>query len=288
MYSCRKKKFVRIFPSFKCCNFCNNIFNQNGVRYVKIAISGKGGVGKTTIASALIRSFGETYQAVYAIDGDPDACLAAALGIPPADSARIKPVVEMGDKIKSISGEGAFYNLNPTVDDRIIDDFVYRHGNIRFMRMGDVKKGGSQCYCRENTFLQALISALLLDRNEAVIMDMGAGIEHLSRGTARGVDLMLVVVEPSQNSVNTALNVKKMASDMGIGRIRVVGNKIRSDREREFIEKSFQPGEVLGFIRFNNDIWENSMEPSLVCTGGDLLDGMREVREKILREAGGS
>ena len=255
--------------------------------YVKIAISGKGGVGKTTIASALIRSFAETHHTVYAIDGDPDACLAAALGIPPADSARIKPVVEMGDKIKSISGEGAFYSLNPTVDGRVIDDFVYRHGNIRFMRMGDVKKGGSQCYCRENTFLQALITALLLDRDEAVIMDMGAGIEHLSRGTARGVDLMLVVVEPSQNSVNTAINVKKMASEMGIGRIRVVGNKTRSDREREFIEKSFQPGEVLGFIRFNNDIWENSMEPDSAFAGGDLLDGMREVRETILREAGG-
>lgn len=258
---------------------------------MKIAISGKGGVGKTTIASALIKSFAETHQTVYAIDGDPDACLAAALGIPSVAFAKIKPVVEMGEKIKAISGNGAFYTLNPSIDDRAIDEFVYRYGkngNISFMRMGDIKKGGSQCYCRENTFLQALISTLLLDKDEVVIMDMGAGIEHLSRGTARGVDLMLVVVEPSQNSVNTALNVKKMASDLGIEKIRVVGNKIRSDREREFIEISFQPGEVLGFISFNNDIWESSMDPVSAPAGEELLNGMREVREKILGEAGGS
>ncbi len=256
---------------------------------MKIAISGKGGAGKTTIASALIRSFAETHRKVYAIDGDPDACLAAALGIPREESAKIRPVVEMGDKIKSVSGGGVFYTLNPALEDRDIEQFVYKHGNIGFMRMGDVKKGGSQCYCRENTFLQALISTLLLDKNEAVIMDMGAGIEHLSRGTARGVDLMLVVVEPSRNSVNTAANVKQMATDLGIGRIRVVANKVRSDRERQFIETSFQPGEVLGYISFSSEIWDSSMDPETSCQTADIdfLEGMREVREKILGEAGG-
>jgi CO dehydrogenase maturation factor len=257
------------------------------VIYMKIAVSGKGGVGKTTIAAALIKSFSETHQTVYAIDGDPDACLAAAIGIPAKMSAEIKPVAEMGDQIRSVSGGGAIYTLNPTIDDGVLEEFSYRHGNIMFMRMGDIKKGGSQCYCRENTFLQALVSLLLLDKNEVVIMDMGAGIEHLSRGTARGVDMMLVVVEPSRNSVNTAMNVKKMAADLGIQRIRIVGNKIRSDKEREFIEKSFQPGEVLGFISFNNDIWENSMDPESATAATGLLEGMREVREKILGEVGG-
>jgi CO dehydrogenase maturation factor len=117
-------------------------------------------------------------------------------------------------------------------------------------------------------------------------MDMGAGIEHLSRGTARGVDLMIVVVEPTLNSVNTAMNVKRMAADLGIGRIGIVGNKIRSGREKQFIEKSFQPGEVLGFISFNKNIWENSMEPDSMRVGENSLDGMREVRQKILGEAG--
>lgn len=253
---------------------------------MKLAISGKGGVGKTTIAAALVKSFAETHQTVYAIDGDPDACLAAAVGIPDEVAADIKPVVEMRDKIRAASGGGAFYVLNPKVDD-IIDDYCYTHGNIKFMRMGDVKKGGSECYCRENTFLYALTSSLLLDKNEVVIMDMGAGIEHLSRGTARGVELMLVVVEPSRNSINTAKNVKNMATDLGINNIKVIGNKIRSGKEREFIEKSFQPGEVLGFVDFNNTIWESAMEPNSALTGCELLTGMREVREKILREVGG-
>lgn len=255
---------------------------------MKIAISGKGGVGKTTIASALIKSFADSYNKVYAIDGDPDACLAVALGIPPQKSVEIKPVSDMGEQIRSISGGGAFYTLNPVLDEQALEDFVYPHGNIRFMRMGDIKKGGSQCYCRENTFLQALIAALLLDNKEAVIMDMGAGIEHLSRGTARGVDFMLVVVEPSFNSVNTARNVKKMAAELGIKKVSIIGNKIRSSKEKEFIEKSFESGDVLGYIGFNNAIWENSMDPVHDSSDIGLLEGMKEIRDKLIVEVGDS
>lgn len=251
---------------------------------MKLAISGKGGVGKTTIAAALIKSFAETHDTVYAIDGDPDACLAAAIGVPEEVAVGLKPVVEMRDAIRAKTGDGAFYTLNPRLDDAL-DDYCYRHGKIKFLRMGGVKKGGSECYCRENTFLHALITSLLLDNNEAVIIDMGAGIEHLSRGTAQGVDLMLVVVEPSRNSVHTARLIKKMAADLGIRKVKIIANKIRSPREKEFIEESFQPEEVLGFIGFNSTIWESAMEnPALA--GEELLKGMREVREKILGEAG--
>ncbi|MEW5899470.1 MAG: AAA family ATPase, partial [Bacillota bacterium] len=215
---------------------------------MKLAISGKGGVGKTTIAAALVKSFARTHRLVYAIDGDPDACLAAALGIPEEAARQIKPVVEMRELIRARSGSGAFYVLNPKVDD-VLEDYSYHLGNIRFLRMGEVKKGGSECYCRENTFLHALVSALLLDQDEVVVMDMGAGIEHLSRGTAKGVDLMLVVVEPSRNSVNTARHVKQMSADLGIKKTRIVGNKIRSEREKKFIAGNFQPNEVLGFLQ---------------------------------------
>ncbi|MGQ9558067.1 MAG: ATP-binding protein [Desulfurispora sp.] len=255
---------------------------------MKLAISGKGGVGKTTIAAALIKSFAETSRVVYAIDADPDACLAAAIGIPEDRAWRIKPVVEMRDKIRQVSGEGAFYTLNPSIDEETIKEYSYQLGNIRFLRMGDVKKGGSECYCRENTFLSALIYALLLDRNDVVVMDMGAGIEHLSRGTARGVDMMLVVVEPSRNSINTARNVISMARDLGIKRVRIIGNKIRQAAEKDFIETSFPPGDVLGFVEFSEAIWENSIKPVPVTAEEGLLSGMREVREKILGEAGGA
>lgn len=252
---------------------------------MKLAISGKGGVGKTTIAAALVKSFAETHQTIYAIDADPDACLATAIGIPEEVASRLKPVVEMRDLIRAKTGDGAFYTLNPKLDDAL-DDYSYQYKNIKFIRMGGIKKGGSECYCRENTFLNALVSSLLLDSNEVVIMDMGAGIEHLSRGTAKGVDLMLVVVEPSRNSINTAHLVKQLAADLGIRKVRIIGNKIRSPREKESIQSCFLPGEVLGFIEFNNQIWESAMESNSANAEGELLVEIREVREKIQKEAG--
>lgn len=253
---------------------------------MKLAISGKGGVGKTTIASALVKLFSETHRTVYAIDADPDVCLASALGIPDDITDELKPLVEMKELISSkTGGTGSFYTLNPRVSDDL-EDYCVKHGNIRYLRMGGVKKGGSQCYCRENSFLHAVVSSLLLEKDDLVIMDMGAGIEHLSRGTARGVDLMLVVVEPGKNSINTAGLVKKLAADLGIKKVRVIGNKIRNEREREFILKSFQPDEVLGFVGFDEEVWENAMDRGVVLPEGALMRSMGQVCQKILGEAG--
>lgn len=253
---------------------------------MKLAISGKGGVGKTTIASALIKLFSEGHQTVYAIDADPDVCLASALGIPDDITDELKPLVEMKELISAkTGGTGSFYTLNPRVSDDL-DDYCIKHGNVRYLRMGGVKKGGSQCYCRENTFLHAVVSSLLLEKNELVILDMCAGIEHLSRGTARGVDLMLVVVEPSKNSINTAGLVKKLADDLGIKKVRVIGNKIRNEREKDFILSSFQPDEVLGFVGFDEDVWESAMEKGAASPGGALMASMERVCQKILNEAG--
>ncbi|MGB9905403.1 MAG: AAA family ATPase, partial [Desulfotomaculales bacterium] len=263
----------------------SRIFLKNGEKIkgwiMKIAISGKGGVGKTTIAAALIRSFARTHRLVYAIDGDPDASLAAALGIPEEEAARLQPVVEMKELIRSRSGSGAFYVLNPKVDD-IIEDYSYRLGNIRFLRMGEIKKGGSECYCRENTFLHALVSALLLDQDEAVVMDMGAGIEHLTRGTAKGVDLMLVVVEPGRASVNTARNVLRLSSDLGIKKVRIIGNKIRSAKERDFLVASFDPGAIIGMIGYDEAIWESAMERPAADVGEGLRKEVENIKERIL------
>ncbi len=253
---------------------------------MKLAISGKGGVGKTTIASALIKVFAAKRSAVYAIDADPDACLASGIGIPDQEAQSIKPVVDMRDLIRSKSGGGAFYVLNPKLDDAV-EEYCYRHGNVWFLRMGDVKKGGSECYCRENTFLHALISSLLLDKGEVVVMDMGAGIEHLTRGTAKGVDMMLVVVEPTKNSINTAHRVQEMAGDLGIKNVKIIANKIASEKQKQFIAKSFPDGDVLGFIPFNDILWANTMEsPDKVESGRELLDQIENVCQKIEKEVG--
>jgi len=242
-------------------------------------------VGKTTIAAALIRLWAQEGHTVYAVDADPDASLASAIGIPEEVAARLKPVVEMRDLIREKSGDGAFYRLNPDLD-KDLQDYCYQQGKILFLRMGDIKKGGSECYCRENTFLAALVSHLLLRQGDVVVMDMGAGIEHLSRGTARGVDAMLVVVEPSRNSVNTAQAVRRMAADLGITRVRVVANKIRSSKEREFVARHFAPDDVIGYIGFDEKVWESSMGEETLAQGpgGEVEKAVEEVRRNLVRE----
>jgi CO dehydrogenase maturation factor len=242
-------------------------------------------VGKTTIAAALIKMWAGEGHTVYAVDADPDASLASAIGIPDEDAARLKPVVEMRDLIREKSGDGAFYRLNPDLDEDL-QDYCYQQGRILFLRMGGQKKGGSECYCRENTFLAALMSTLLLRKGDIVVMDMGAGIEHLSRGTSRGVDIMLVVVEPGKNSINTALMVRRMAGELGIGKVRFVANKIRSDKEREFVARHFAPGEVLAYIGFDDQVWESSMgeDSTLPRPGGEVEGAVREISRQLVKE----
>lgn len=260
----------------------------NEVKRMKIAISGKGGVGKTTVSASLAKLLAASYKKVYAVDADPDACLAAAVGIPEDQIKNLKPLVDMKELVdRKSGGGGAFFSLNPDVDD-ILEEYSIPLGNIRFLRMGGIKQGGSACYCRENSFLNALMSGLLWDKDSAVILDMGAGIEHLTRGTARSVDMMLVVIEPSKNSVNTANLVKQLAADIGIQKVKFVGNKIRNEKEKEFILKYFTPDEMLGFIPFDDDIWESSMESGPAADlGGVLLGSMKEIHEKLIREVDG-
>ena len=225
---------------------------------MKIAVSGKGGVGKTTISANLAKLFAKKGFNVYAVDADPDSSLGLALGIREEVLAGIKPVMEMKDAIGGRMGEGAFYTLNPAVND-MADKFSININGIKFLRMGGIKKGGSDCYCRENTFLKALVNSLLLDTNDVVILDMGAGIEHLTRGTSKGVDLMLIVTEPGQSSVQTARIVENLARELQVKEIRFIANKIRTEREESFVRERFKPEELLGILHYDEGISEKSM-----------------------------
>ena len=201
---------------------------------MKLAVSGKGGVGKTTFSSLLIRSLNAQGKHVLAIDADPDANLAAALGIDGAD--RITPIAEMKDLIfertEAKPGSiGGFFKLNPKVDD-LPEALSAKLENIKLMRLGGVPKGGHGCICPESTLLRALVTHVVLIRDEVVVMDMEAGIEHLGRGTARAVDRLIVVVEPGRRSIDTAENIRKLAGDIGLDRIAVVGNKVRNAQRR--------------------------------------------------------
>lgn len=227
---------------------------------MKLAITGKGGVGKTTVASLLARVLAAEGRTVLAIDANPDPNLATALGIPAEEAERITPIAEMKSLIEERTGAkpgtmGGIFKMNPRVDD-IPERFAARVDGVRLIVMGTVTKGGGGCVCPESVLLRTLVTHLILGRKDAVIMDMDAGVEHLGRGTARGIDAFIAVVEPGQRSVQTALAVRRLAKDIGIERLYVVGSKVRDDADRQYIEDNMAGSEVLGFLSYHPEIAE--------------------------------
>ena len=217
---------------------------------LKLAIGGKGGVGKTTVTSLLARCLAHTDKKVIAIDADPVTNLAAGLGID--ESKPITPVSELKDLILERTGAepgtmGGFFTLNPKVDD-IPDRFSLEKDGVRLLVMGTVDTGGSGCICPESTLLKALVNHLILNSNEVVIMDMEAGIEHLGRGTSASMDGLIIVVNPGKRSRVAAEKIKKLGSDIGIKNIYVLGNRIKSEQDKELIKESMKDFEIIGFI----------------------------------------
>lgn len=219
---------------------------------LKLAIGGKGGVGKTTITSLLARCIAhiDSNNRVIAIDADPVANLAAALGIP--ETAPITPVSELSDLIAERTGAkpgtmGGFFTLNPRVDD-IPERFSVERDGVKLLVMGTVKKGGSGCICPESTILKALMNHLVLNRKDIVIMDMEAGVEHLGRGTSGSVDALVAVVNPGQRSRVAAEKIRKLGQEIGIKRIVVLGNRVRNSDDEKRIRESLSDFEIIGCL----------------------------------------
>lgn len=233
---------------------------------IKIAITGKGGVGKTTTAGFLIKLLAKEYN-VLAVDADSNPNLAYTLGFP--EPEKIVPVIEMKSLIEKrmetkLDSVGTYFKLNPKVDD-IQEKYSVNSGNIKLIVMGNIKKGGKGCACPENTFVKSLVSHLILSGNEIVIMDMEAGLEHLGRGTAASVDILLIVVEPGIVSINTAEKIYKLADDLKIKQISIIANKIRKDSDRKFIENELDKRnfdkkvKIIGFLPYEDNIIDNSI-----------------------------
>lgn len=225
---------------------------------MKIAITGKGGVGKTTFSSMLSRTFADEGYRVVAVDADPDANLGLALGFPTEISESITPISEMKKLVSERTGAeaqsfGKMFKMNPKVDD-IPDLYCKEYNNVRLLTLGTVDSGGSGCVCPEHVLLKRLCSHLILQNKDVVIMDMEAGIEHLGRGTAQGVDAFIAVVEPGERSLQTYRKVKKLGKDIGVKKVFVVGNKIRNKSDEDFVTSNLQDGELLGFIYYNQDV----------------------------------
>jgi CO dehydrogenase maturation factor len=228
----------------------------------KIAVSGKGGVGKTTLSALLAHIYAERGRSVIAIDADPAGGLAEALGIPRGLAATITPVSEMEELIYERTGAkpgsyGGFFSLSPRVDD-IPDRFSISHGAVKFLQLGTIEAGGSGCICPESALLKALVTHLILYRDELMVLDMEAGVEHLGRATAQAVDAFLVVVEPGRRSLTTAARVRDLASDLGIGAVYAVGNKVRSEADWEFIQ-THSPVATLGYLSANPELTDADM-----------------------------
>ena len=247
---------------------------------MKIAITGKGGVGKTTLAALLAQAFAEKGFKVYAIDADPDANLASMLGIPNPET--IRPVVEMKELIKERVGAtsqeiGSYFTMNPRVED-IPEQYGVRIGNIRLLVMGHIPKARGGCACPENIFVRELVSHALLQKEEVVIMDMEAGIEHLGRGTAEGVEVMLIVVEPSAQSIETARRIHRLASDLGVKRIFAVANKLMKDLDRHALSEALPGLQVIAAMPWDEGVRGNSFQGRAV----ELSDGLRDGMDKIM------
>ena len=248
---------------------------------MKIAISGKGGVGKTTFASFLVKALADQGKKVLAIDADPDANLAQALGV--KESEGITPIAKMKELIEErteakVGSMGSFFKLNPKVDD-LPEKLSVKVDGIRVMVLGGVKKGGAGCICPESTLLKSLVRHLVLARDEVVILDMEAGLEHLGRGTAMAVDRLVVVVEPGRRSIETAFQIRKLAEDIGVKKLSLVGNKIRSEKDREFLVANMPGFDFMGFLPFGSGIIEADLDG--VPPFERDKEGLRIVREMI-------
>ncbi len=227
---------------------------------MKLALSGKGGVGKTTLAALLAQVYADQGRDVLAADGDPSPCLAGALGFPDALRAKLHPIAEMDALIEERTGAkpgtvGGFFTLNPRVDD-LPERFSVLHRGVRLLEMGAVDLGGSGCICPESAMLKTLFTHLLFRDDEVLILDMYAGVEHLGRATVDFVDAMIIVAEPTRRSLGTAVQIKKLAQDIGLKRLWLVGNKVRNEDEAAFLHNETPGIPVLGLLPSNTAVQE--------------------------------
>ncbi len=223
---------------------------------MKVAITGKGGVGKTTLSSTLARLYADEGRCVLAADVDPDANLGLALGLTQEEVDAIIPISKMRELAKERTGasdDNRFYKLNPYVAD-IPEKFAKSINGVKLLVMGTVDVGGTGCVCPEHVMLKSILSALTYRKDDVVIMDMEAGLEHLGRGTAANMDEFIVVIEPGARSVQTYRNVKRLAQDLGVKRVRVVANKVRDEKDEAFVRSAIAQEDLLGIIHYNTEV----------------------------------
>jgi CO dehydrogenase maturation factor len=251
---------------------------------MKIAITGKGGVGKTTLTALLAQTYADQGRDVLAVDADPSPCLAGALGFPDELREGLHPIAEMDALIEERTGAkpgtvGGFFTINPRVDD-IPERFSVLHRGVRLLEMGSVEVGGSGCICPESAMLKTLFTHLLFREDDMLLLDMYAGVEHLGRATVDFVDAMLVVVEPTRRSLGTAKQIKRLANDIGLQRLYLVGNKVRNDEEARFLETQTPDIPLIGYLPTDLKVQEADR---LGVPVYDYVESLKAATQQIIR-----
>ena len=251
---------------------------------MKVAITGKGGVGKTTFSACLARLYADEGKKVLCADVDPDANLGLALGFSEEDLAKITPITEMKALIQQRTEADQFerfFKINPKVDD-LPDMLAQEINGVKLLLMGTVKVGGAGCVCPEHVILKRLLSHMIVQRDEVVIMDMEAGLEHLSRGTTDMVDQFIVVVEPGARSIQTYHSVQRLAADLGVSKVSVVANKVRDEADEAYIRQQVPEQDLLGMIHYNgavSDADRRCASPYDIAT--ETVEEIRAIKNKI-------
>ncbi len=262
---------------------------------MKIAIVGKGGAGKTTLAASLARAFARSGRAVVAVDADPDGNLASALGVPPEREP--EPIAHMRELVRertgaSDEGWGLMFKLNPAVSD-LAGRFAVDADGVRLLVLGTVETGGKGCMCPEGAVLKALMQHLLLRIEDDVVLDMEAGLEHMGRASASGVDAMIAVVEPGMRSVRTAARVRSLASDIGVGRVFTVLNRVSEDAERDalmaHVDRELKGARVLGVLPLSRALARADLEGrSVDVDDAAFNDAVAGIADTLRKELGGA
>ncbi len=258
---------------------------------MKLAIAGKGGVGKTTFSGSLARLLAEEGGKVFAIDADPNRNLAASIGFDEKEAAAFVPLVEMKALIEERTGAapgaiGGYFRLNPKVDD-LPDRFKKEYRGVMLLNMGALKEAASGCYCSENTFLKTILMHLIIQRDETVILDMEAGFEHLTRGTCQAVDSMIIVVDTGRVSIISGKQIHQLGEKIGIKKIYYVGNKVNDKDDKDFIEGEVGADNLLGFIsRSDNILKADRARKSAFDFAPEMVSEIKQIKNNLFQQIG--
>ncbi len=256
---------------------------------MKFAITGKGGVGKTTLVALLAQTFADQNRLVFAVDADPSPCLAGALGFPMELQAKLTPIAEMDELIYERTGarpgsSGGFFTINPRVDD-LPERFSVVYRNVRLLEMGAIDSGGSGCICPESAMLKTLFTHMLFRKDDIIIFDMYAGVEHLGRATVDFVDGLIIVIEPTKRSIGTARQIQSLANDIGLTSIWLVANKVRNEKDSQYISKEISDVPMLGTLPFSDLIYEaDRLGKSAYDHIPELKSAGKEIAESIIKK----